>query len=110
MNYFSRLLLTGMLAAASTSAFAQQRFSSEAATAEQRLVEDIGTEQLLTAVPTSTVSDIRNRSTLMQNGNNNTATLDQRSLSAVGNQAYITQAGALNVLGLTQTGGITKLT
>lgn len=102
------LLLAGVLTIAGRSAQAQQRTPSEAATAEQRLVEDIGTDQLPTAISPASGRDIRNSSTLLQTGAGNSATIDQRSLSAVGsqayNQAYIVQAGALNVLGLAQTG------
>ncbi|MBJ6107396.1 hypothetical protein JAO73_00125 [Hymenobacter sp. BT523] len=96
-------MLTSALALAAAKGHAQ-RTPSEAATAEQRLVEDLGTDQVpATAVPAA--GDFRNVSTLTQNGNGNNATIDQRSLSTLGNQAYITQAGALNVLGLAQNGG-----
>lgn len=98
------ILLTGALALAASGVQAQ-RMPSEAATAEQRLVEDLGTDQLPATVLPAVGGDFRNASTLLQNGAGNTATIDQRSLSTLGNQAYIVQAGAVNVLGLAQSGG-----
>ena len=85
---------------------AQQHVSSEAATAEQRLVEDYGAERFSTAlVPLApAVSEGRNKATLLQTGVGNTGVINQQSFSNLGNQAYVVQAGAANVLGLNQTG------
>lgn len=87
---------------ATLTARAQQHTSSEAVTTEQRLVEDFGLERLSNATPPG---NARNASTLLQYGAGNTTRLDQRNISSLGNQAYVVQAGAANVLGLTQTGG-----
>jgi minor curlin subunit len=97
------ILLAGALALVGRSAQAQQRNPSEAATAEQRLVEDIGA--LPAALTPSAAGDVRNTSTLFQTGAGNNASIDQRSLSNLSNQAYIVQAGAANVLGIIQSGG-----
>lgn len=97
------IILAGTLALAGRPAQAQQRTSSEAATAEQRLVEDLGT--LPTAMPLAAGGDVRNTSTLLQTGLGNSAAVDQRSLSSLNNQAYIMQAGTANALGLIQSGG-----
>ena len=83
---------------------AQERVSSEAATAEQRLAEDVGLERLRGALPQSTVREAQNTAELLQIGVGNNAVLDQRNLATLGNQAYITQAGAVNVLELVQQG------
>ena len=80
---------------------AQQRAPSEAATAELRLVEDIGAERLLKGASTSP----QNAAALLQNGSGNTVRIDQQSLSGVSNQAYVAQVGAANALGLVQIGG-----
>jgi minor curlin subunit len=85
-----------------THAVQAQRFPSEAATVQQRLVEDIGTEQLASAL--SVAEGARHTSILLQNGTSNTARIDQQSLSVMGNQAYVAQVGAANALGLVQTG------
>jgi minor curlin subunit len=80
-----------------------QQYSSEAATAQQHLVETIGTEQISSAL--NSLENAKNTSLLLQNGMRNTARIDQQSLSMLGNQAYVAQVGAANVLGLVQTGG-----
>ena len=80
---------------------AQQRAPSEAATAELRLVENIGVERLPNGVPTN----LQNAATLLQNGAGNISRIDQQSLSGVSNQTYVVQVGAANVLGLVQVGG-----
>jgi minor curlin subunit len=82
-----------------------QRVASEAATAEQRLIEDIGVERLPDAAAIRAVpEDGKNISALRQSGNNNAATITQQTLSAL-NQAYVVQAGNANILTLTQTQG-----
>lgn len=103
MKRLPYILLAGALAMAGRPAQAQQRNPSEAATAEQRLVEDFGA--LPVSLSSSATLDVRNTSTLLQNGAGNSATIDQRSLSSLNNQAYIAQAGAANALGLIQSGG-----
>lgn len=103
MKLLPYILLAGTLTMAGRSVRAQQRNPSEAATAEQRLVEDFGS--LPVSLSSSAPLDVRNTSTLLQNGAGNSATIDQRSLSNLNNQAYIVQAGAANVLGLIQSGG-----
>lgn len=90
---------------AAVSAQAQQRQPSEAATAEQRLVEDLGTERLPTVFAIDGGRSVLNASALQQTGISNMATINQQSLSTQVNQAFVVQAGAANVLGLSQTGG-----
>jgi minor curlin subunit len=94
--------LTGLLALGALGAQAQQRTQSEAATAEQRLVEDYGLERLPNDVPAA--NEARTSATLLQYGAGNTARVDQQNLAAPSNQAYMVQAGAANVLGIDQTG------
>ena len=72
---------------------------------EQQLVEKVGLERLPTTIVLSIPGDARNISALLQTGTGNASTVEQRSLSLQENQAYIVQAGAANILGLTQTGG-----
>ncbi|AWM33896.1 hypothetical protein DDQ68_14515 [Hymenobacter nivis] len=93
------MIAGGVIAA--QAAHAQQRAPSEAATAAQRLAEDLSPERLLNSASTN----MQNAATLLQNGNGNTARVDQQSLSGVSNQAYVAQVGAANVLGLVQIGG-----
>lgn len=102
MKRTSFFALTGALALATVVAQAQQRTPSEAATAEQRLAEDLGLERLPNGAPAA--SDLRNASTLLQTGNGNTARLDQQGLATPVNQAYMAQVGTANVLGVNQTG------
>jgi minor curlin subunit len=84
-----------------TAVQAQQRAPSEAASAEQRLVEELGLERL----PNGPATRLQNAATLLQNGAGNTARIDQQSLSGgVSNQAYVEQIGAANTLGLVQAG------
>lgn len=98
MKPYCLLVLTSGLVA-TQAAQAQQRAPSEAATAEQRLAEDISPERL----PTGT--SYQNNALLLQNGTGNSARIDQQSLTGAGtNQAYIEQAGAANALGLIQAG------
>ncbi|MFD1871522.1 hypothetical protein [Hymenobacter bucti] len=84
-----------------TAAQAQQRAPGEMATAGQRLAEDLGLERL----PNSTAVSLQNTATLLQEGSGNAARIDQQSLAAPGNQAYVLQVGAANALGLVQAGG-----
>ncbi len=98
------LAVTSLFAAAPTKA--QLRGSSEAATIEQRLGEDLGIERLPTATPEASRS--RNVTALLQMGAGNSARLDQRELSAQGNQAYVVQVGVANILGVNQIGGENK--
>jgi minor curlin subunit len=87
-----------------TAVQAQQRPPSQAATgAEQRLAEDLGLERLPSSAPV--LSTLQNAATLLQNGQGNTARIDQQSLAGgVSNQAYVEQIGAANTLGLVQAG------
>ena len=102
MNQIFSLALTGTLALGVAAAQAQQRPASEAATAEIRLAEDIGPERLPGGgVPPG---GVQNAATLLQDGTGNAARIDQQSLSALSNQAYVVQVGAANAVGLTQTG------
>ena len=104
MKPFQHFLLYGALAMIAASAQAQQRAPSEAATAEQRLAEDLGLERLPRGTAVPTLGDIRNVATLLQTGSGNAARLDQQNPSTPINQAYVVQVGTANVLGLTQTG------
>lgn len=105
MKALSIILLLGTLLG-SSAAFAQtERVVSEAATAEQRLAEDIGVDRLSNAVILPTTANGRNVSSLQQNGDLNTAIIDQQTLSALGNQAYVEQAGSLNAVELVQRQG-----
>lgn len=96
------LLLAGSLAS-TCGAQAQTLGVSQAATAEQRLAEDLGVDRLRTALQLPS-TDARNTAALLQVGTGNTATVDQASLGVPPNQATVVQAGAGNALGLTQTG------
>lgn len=105
MKSLALFLLSGAMVLAHTPAQAQ-RTPSEAATAEQRLVEDIGTDRLPTTLLPAAGNDVRNTLTLLQSGAGNNATLDQRTpATAAASQAYITQVGTANALGLLQNGG-----
>lgn len=84
---------------------AQQHTPSEAITAEQKLVENYGTDQFPMTRALLATGDGHNRATLLQTGIGNTGSITQQSFSDLGNQAYVVQAGAANVLGLGQTGG-----
>jgi hypothetical protein len=96
------LLLAGSLLGA-VGAQAQTPGTSQAATAEQRLAEDLGVDRLRNALQLPS-TDARNTATLLQMGTSNAATIDQTSLGVPPNQATVMQAGAGNALGLTQTG------
>jgi minor curlin subunit len=97
-SFISAMLLgVGCLAA-----HAQQRAPSEAPTTEQRLAEDLGLERLPNGA--STLANLQNTATLLQNGTSNNARIDQQSLGSSGNQAYVEQVGAANALGLVQVG------
>ncbi|MDO7847895.1 hypothetical protein Q5H92_16135 [Hymenobacter sp. M29] len=100
MKQLSICTLAGMLALVAYSAQAQQRMPSEAATSEQRLVEDIGLDQLPT-----TSGSTRNNSVLIQTGTGNVSRLDQQSLASPENQAYLEQVGLTNTAGMSQIGG-----
>lgn len=96
------LALGGALCFSIGVAHAQQRAPSEAPTSEQRLAEDLGLERLPSGAPS--LSSLQNAATLLQSGTSNTARIDQQSLASGGNQAYVEQVGAVNILGLVQTG------
>lgn len=96
-------VITVLLVLGALHAHAQQRAPSEAATTEQRLAEDLGPEHLPTAA--LALSALQNAAVLQQNGIGNTARIDQQSLGEGSNQAYISQVGAANALGLVQAGG-----
>jgi len=104
MREISTLLLAGGLAVGSVvAAQAQQRSATWANGAEQRVVEVSGLERLPSSAPA--LSTLQNAATLLQNGQSNTARIDQQSLAGgVSNQAYIEQIGTANALGITQTG------
>jgi minor curlin subunit len=74
---------------------------SQAASAEQRLAEDLGVDRLRNAL---LPPDTRNAAALLQVGNSNKANIDQASQATLINQATVVQLGNSNVLGLTQTG------
>jgi minor curlin subunit len=76
--------------------------TSQAATAEQRLAEDLGVDRLRNALLPTT--DTRNAALLLQNGLSNSATINQLSQGLPLNQATIVQAGTGNTLGLDQVG------
>lgn len=84
-------------------AYAQTPGISQAATAEQRLAEDLGVDRLRNAL-LSPASDARNTTSLLQTGSANTATINQTSLDTPANQAAVVQAGVGNGLTLTQAG------
>ena len=107
MKLLRNALLLGALALPQAIVAQGQRPSSEAATAEQRLAEDLGLERLSRTTAPVLVTD--NISTLQQIGNGSTARLDQQSLAAPANQALMVQVGNANVLGLTQTGAGNRL-
>lgn len=97
------LVLAGALFFYAATTHAQQRTPSEAASAEQRLAEDLGLERLPSSAPTP--ATLQNTATLLQSGAGNSARIDQQRLAGVSNQAYVDQVGAANALGLVQTGG-----
>lgn len=76
---------------------------SQAATAEQRLAEDLGVDRLRNALLLP-APDSRNAASLLQVGASNAATINQTSLGILPNQATVVQAGAGNALTLAQTG------
>jgi hypothetical protein len=96
------LLLASSLFGA-LSAQAQTLGVSQAATAEQRLAEDLGVDRLRNALLLPS-PDTRNTAVLLQIGAGNAATINQTSLGVLPNQATVVQAGAGNALTLTQTG------
>ncbi|QKG57092.1 hypothetical protein GKZ68_10905 [Hymenobacter sp. BRD128] len=99
----SLLVFSGACLLSSAVAQAQQHPASEAPTVEQRLAEDVGLERLPTGA--AALSALQNAAILLQNGSDNTARIDQQSVSGISNQAYVQQVGAANTLGLMQTGG-----
>jgi minor curlin subunit len=105
MKALTPLLLSGALLAALPSWAQTERRTSEAATAEQRLAEDLGYEQLSNAVALPPATAGRNVSALQQNGNRNNALIDQQTLSTLGNQAYVQQVGTQNAMELVQRQG-----
>lgn len=76
--------------------------TSQAATAEQRLAEDLGVDRLRANLLSST--DVRNNALLLQNGVGNNANVNQTNPSGTTNQAVVVQAGTGNTLGLDQNG------
>lgn len=98
----SRLLfLTGWLSS-TLAAHGQAVGTSQAATAEQRLAEDLGVDRLRNALqPTA---ETRNTTLLLQSGVGNSGTINQVSLSGPANQAAIVQSGNGNTLSLDQLG------
>jgi minor curlin subunit len=86
---------------------AQSRTPSEAATAEQRLAEDVGLERLPNALPAGTT--FRNVSALQQTGSNNTATISQQNPTLKPNEAIAIQAGESNTMLLNQLGSSNQL-
>ena len=76
--------------------------ASQAATAEQRLAEDLGVDRLRSALLPTT--ETRNSALLLQSGVSNIATIDQASMGRPTNGAAVVQAGTGNVLGLYQVG------
>ena len=96
-----RWVLAGSLASLALGAQAQSQAAPDATA--QQLAEAIGPDRL----PSPTT---RNAAMLMQNGANNTATLNQTSFDLPANQAYIVQVGANNLLSLDQTGSANRAT
>ena len=82
----------------------QSRAATDAPTAAQQLVEEIGIERLPTGALVSRIHDARNLSVVEQSRDGNKATIVQVSLGAGPNQALIVQAGAANILSLDQYG------
>ncbi|GGE97081.1 hypothetical protein [Hymenobacter cavernae] len=76
---------------------------SEASTAEQRLIEDLGPERVSTATPLNSL-DARNLAELTQSGTSNAATITQNYTAGNQNQAFILQVGQYNLADITQTG------
>ncbi|GAB3635526.1 hypothetical protein GCM10027422_11160 [Hymenobacter arcticus] len=99
MQAFFLLLLAGL--GWSQLANAQQAIS-QAATAEQRLAEDLGVDRLRNALLPAI--ETRTSSVLLQTGTGNVATIGQASQGTAPNQALVVQAGLGNALTLTQVG------
>jgi minor curlin subunit len=76
---------------------------------EQQLVETVGLERLPNGAPLPTLGSLQNVTGLQQNGNGNTARIDQQTLASPANQAYVAQIGEANILGLSQVGGNNRL-
>ena len=76
--------------------------TSQAATAEQRLAEDLGVDRLRASLQPTV--DVRNNALLLQNGVGNNAAINQTNPNGTTNQAVVVQAGTGNTLGLDQTG------
>jgi minor curlin subunit len=85
-----------------TTAFCQQVGKSEAATAEQRLAEDVGADWR--NLPASFLGNLQNLSEVVQKGNSNKAITLQNNPSNVVNQAYILQVGSFNEASVAQNG------
>lgn len=101
MKTIGLCLAAGLLLAGTLSAQAQNSPDPDATA--QQLVERIGPDR----VPAATA---RNVLGLSQSGSNNTFILSQASTDTRFNEAYITQAGAANVLDLQQLGGANRAT
>jgi hypothetical protein len=84
-------------------AHAQTSYAAPATTTAQQLAQDLGVDRIRYALTPST-ADLRNATSLLQTGANNTAVIDQTNQAVLANQAAIQQNGTGNMLGLTQTG------
>ncbi|QJX46573.1 hypothetical protein HMJ29_06325 [Hymenobacter taeanensis] len=110
MHYIRTLLVAGIVSiGAGTGAVAQQLGRSEAATAEQRLAEDIGADWRNLPV---VLQNVQNLSEIVQKGDNNKASTIQNNPGNTANQAYIMQVGDYNEAMLRQmgSGNATRIT
>jgi hypothetical protein len=96
-------LLLAVLGLATTLAQAQTQTqikeSKEGISTEQQLAEQLGTDQLV-----SLPANSANRAVLTQDGNNNSANIDQRLFGGAGNTAAVLQLGNVNTANVTQMG------
>ncbi|MDQ2794608.1 MAG: hypothetical protein M3Y12_11485 [Bacteroidota bacterium] len=99
-----KIRLVAILLTVLTSGLAHAQQPSEAATSEQRLAENIGVDKLSTLLPNPVVHDAQNISAVLQNGNRNTAEVNQQNLALLTNSAFIQQIGDGNYLNLMQSG------
>lgn len=97
----SALLLAACLGGA-LAAQGQTTGASQAATAEQRLAEDMGVDRLRSDLLPNTGT--RTSSLLLQTGTGNSVTINQATQGLLPSQAVIVQTGNNNLLGLDQTG------
>lgn len=96
----SLALLTGLPALAQS----QNREPESAASAAQRLVEEIGLDRLAATTNLQRPVNARNLSALKQSGQYNEASIEQVSQGSSPNQALIVQAGNANIAGFYQYG------